>query len=102
MYKPQREMKPKKLKLELNKETIEVLDKNSMLNINGAEKETSPRLIYGAVALTANILDLIHDNMDQATNCPFGPCTNPGGGGGTEATVQVDSSCLLCEVVIHG
>lgn len=101
MYKPQEIMKPKKLKLELNKETIEVLDKQSMLNINGAEKETS-HLIYGAATIIAGVATFIHDQMDEATNCPFGPCTNPGGGG-TQATQAVEAGgCLLCEVEIKG
>lgn len=38
MYKPQREMKPKKLKLELNKETITKLNDLEMENVNGGEK----------------------------------------------------------------
>lgn len=102
MYKPQIEMKNKNIKLQLNKETIEVLDKNSMLNINGAEKETS-HLIYGAAVLITGIATFIHDQMDEATNCPFGPCTNPGGGGGTQASQVVENGgCMLCEVDIKG
>ena len=93
-------MKRKKIKLELNKETIEVLDRNSMAKVNGAERQTTKFCVGGAL-LTADIILQTHDLLDKNTWCPFGPCTNPGGGGGTQATQEVMASgCLLCPVVV--
>jgi hypothetical protein len=99
IYKPHREMKSKKIKLELNKETIEVLDTNSMAKVNGAERQTT-KLCYESLKIIIGLTLTIHETLDRNTECPNGPCTNPAGGG-TQATKEVMASgCLLCPVVV--
>lgn len=91
-------MKLKKIKLELNKETISVLNANEMTSIDGGFHSTQ---LCGGIFITANIVTIIHETLDNATLCPHGPCTVPGGGGNASAIVE-NGGCLISEVVIKG